>query len=190
MNALDHRIEDFLIKALARHVERPTILALFKEQFGRYPTEDEYAKCNLGEFIGDKRAVFDPNNSRMRKFLKERKLYDEGIKNIPIHNPRWRMDKLNMIYHQLEPMALETGNWGNCVDILKAAAKEAMEGYKPNTAITVDNRTVNMNMNMSNEELSKEVNRVMEELFEGMGIKLPDLPIIRSGDNVIEHDPE
>jgi hypothetical protein len=187
MNAEDHRIEDYLIKAFARYVDLPRIIYHFREQFGRNPTEDEIAKCNLGEFIGDKRAVFDPKNSRMRKFLKERELYENSKSNVAIFSSKWRLEKLDMIYNYLEPEAKETNNWGRCLEVLTMAAKEAMGGYKPNQNVNIDNRTINMNM--SDSEVDRRIKDIIQGIT-GLDINLPEMPLVDRSGRTIEHDPE
>jgi hypothetical protein len=184
-----HRVDKYLIKAFARHVDHPTIIYHFREMFGRDPTPDEFARCNLGEFLNDRRAIFDKNgrseaSARIRLFMKERMLYEQGVNNIPIHSLAYRMEKYQELFNRIYPEALATGKVGRSLDLLTIAAKDAAGGFSPSKTVNVDNRTMNINT-MSDEELNRKLRNILED---NLGLKVSDMPIIESGDNVIEYE--
>lgn len=183
--AAKHSEEDFLIKMFAFYTPLPQVIELFRQAFGKPPTEGQISVCNIGRFLGDKRAVFKEND-RVRKFKYWRNVYNNSTEEIEIYNQTWRMHQYNHIYKRLKDVAEETGNYSRCLDVLTIAAKDAQGGYSPNKTVNVDNRTVNFNQ-MSTEDLNRKLRTLMEDNF---GVKLDDLPIIEHGDKIIEYDPE
>lgn len=190
-SAEQHRVDAYLIRAFARYLALPTIVYHFREMFGREPTPDEIARCDIGAFIGDKRAVFDKrgtsdSSARVRMFIRERELYNSSVDNIPIHNPTYRMEKYQEILERIYPEALELGKFSRVLEVLTIAAKDGAGGFAASKTVNVDNRSVTIN-SMPDKELSKRISELIEASF---GVKVDDLPIIESGDMVIEHEEE
>lgn len=85
------------------------------------------------------------------------------------------------MYHRTLARAEVSGNFARPMDILTLAAKDAGGAYTPKVQnITVDNRSVNINMS------DEEINRRIKNWLNDVGVNAKDLPLLDKGAKVVD----
>lgn len=182
MKSNEHKEINFLIKAFARYATIAEATILFREQYGKDPTAWQIGVTNLGRFINDRRGYFNPQeNHRVRRFRIEREKYEASKDNLAIASQTWRMEQYQHMYHRTLARAEVSGNFARPMDILTLAAKDAGGAYTPKVQnITVDNRSVNINMS------DEEINRRIKNWLNDVGVNAKDLPLLDKGAKVVD----